>query len=156
MCSYERASLRSWRYCVGTRLKFWRQSRVPKKGSRDEATLRKSSNPPPPTFQVKALLSEHLSWNDHLLWATATTFRGWRCNKFALFLTSCKRRLDAWSYLYIFCVQHATKNLINNVELDIVNPNRHDRKRTALLTVAFRKPRSFSQLPYKLCIFTFP
>ena len=32
-------SLRSWRYCVGARLKFWRQSRVPKKGSRDEAVL---------------------------------------------------------------------------------------------------------------------
>ena len=31
------ASLRSWRYCVGARLKFWRRSRVPKKGSRDEA-----------------------------------------------------------------------------------------------------------------------
>ena len=29
-------SLRSWRYCVGARLKFWRRSRVPKKGSRDE------------------------------------------------------------------------------------------------------------------------
>ena len=30
-------SLRSWRYCVGARLKFLRRSRVPKKGSRDEA-----------------------------------------------------------------------------------------------------------------------
>ena len=30
-------SLRSWRYCVGARLTFWRRSRVPKKGSRDEA-----------------------------------------------------------------------------------------------------------------------
>ena len=30
-------SLRSCRYCVGARLKFWRLSRVPKKGSRDEA-----------------------------------------------------------------------------------------------------------------------
>ena len=30
-------SLRSWRYCVGARLKFWRRSRVPKKASRDEA-----------------------------------------------------------------------------------------------------------------------
>ena len=30
-------SLRSWRYCVGARLKFWRRSRVPKKGSGDEA-----------------------------------------------------------------------------------------------------------------------
>ena len=30
-------SLRSWRYWVGARLKFWRRSRVPKKGSRDEA-----------------------------------------------------------------------------------------------------------------------
>ena len=30
-------SLRSWRYCVSARLKFWRRSRVPKKGSRDEA-----------------------------------------------------------------------------------------------------------------------
>ena len=26
-------SLRSWRYCVGARLKFWWRSRVPKKGS---------------------------------------------------------------------------------------------------------------------------
>ena len=25
-------SLRGWRYCVGARLKFWRRSRVPKKG----------------------------------------------------------------------------------------------------------------------------
>ena len=30
-------SLRSWRYCVDARLKFWRRSRVPKKGSREEA-----------------------------------------------------------------------------------------------------------------------
>ena len=30
-------SLRSWRYCVGARLKFWRRSRVPKKGSKDKA-----------------------------------------------------------------------------------------------------------------------
>ena len=30
-------SLRSWRYCVGARLKFLRRSGVPKKGSRDEA-----------------------------------------------------------------------------------------------------------------------
>ena len=30
-------SLRSWRYYVGARLEFWRWSRVPKKGSRDEA-----------------------------------------------------------------------------------------------------------------------
>jgi len=29
-------SLRSCRYYVGARLKFWRRSRVPKKGSRDE------------------------------------------------------------------------------------------------------------------------
>ena len=32
-----KCSLRSWRYCVGARFKFWRRSRVPKKGSRDEA-----------------------------------------------------------------------------------------------------------------------
>ena len=31
------SSLRSWRYCVCARLKFWRRSRVPKKGSREEA-----------------------------------------------------------------------------------------------------------------------
>ena len=31
---YDVASLRSWRYCVGARLRFWRRSRVPKKGSR--------------------------------------------------------------------------------------------------------------------------
>ena len=30
-------SLRSRRYCVGARLKFWRRSSVPKKGSGDEA-----------------------------------------------------------------------------------------------------------------------
>ena len=34
---WSRISLRSWRYCVGARLKFWRRSRVPKKGSRNEA-----------------------------------------------------------------------------------------------------------------------
>ena len=32
-----KCSLRSWRYCVAARLKFWRRSCVPKKGSRDEA-----------------------------------------------------------------------------------------------------------------------
>ena len=32
-------SLRSWRYCVGAKLKFWRRSRVPKKRSRDEAVV---------------------------------------------------------------------------------------------------------------------
>ena len=32
-------SLRSWRYCVGARLRFWRRSRVPKKGSMDEAVF---------------------------------------------------------------------------------------------------------------------
>ena len=37
--SYTTSSLRSWRYCVGARLKFWRRSRVPKKGSRDEAVF---------------------------------------------------------------------------------------------------------------------
>ena len=35
------------------------------------------------------------------------------------------------------------------------SPNGHSRKRKALLTVIFTK-RRFSQLPYKLCIFTFP
>ena len=41
--SHEREiSLRSWRYCVGARLKFWRRSRVPKKGSRDEADYKGS------------------------------------------------------------------------------------------------------------------
>ena len=35
----EWSSLRSWRYCVGARLKFWWGSRVPKKGSRNEAVF---------------------------------------------------------------------------------------------------------------------
>ena len=36
-------SLRSWRYCVGARLKFRRRSRVPKRRSRDEfSRLRRS------------------------------------------------------------------------------------------------------------------
>ena len=38
-------SLRSWRYCVTARLKFWRRSRVPKKGSRDEAVFLAASPP---------------------------------------------------------------------------------------------------------------
>ena len=33
---WSRISLRSWRYCVGARLKFWWRSHVPKKGSRDD------------------------------------------------------------------------------------------------------------------------
>ena len=33
-------SQRSWRYCVGARLKFWRRSRVPRKGSRDRQLRR--------------------------------------------------------------------------------------------------------------------
>ena len=36
-------SLRSWRYCVGARLKFWRRSRLPKKGSRDEVACVQTS-----------------------------------------------------------------------------------------------------------------
>ena len=32
-----RNNLRSRRYCEGARLKFWRRSRDPKKGNRDEA-----------------------------------------------------------------------------------------------------------------------
>ena len=39
ICFQHMDSLRSWRYCVGARLKFWRRSRVPKKGSRDEAVF---------------------------------------------------------------------------------------------------------------------
>ena len=35
----QRGSLRSWQYYVVARLKFWRRSRVPKKGSRDEAVF---------------------------------------------------------------------------------------------------------------------
>ena len=35
--SHNKSQLRSWRYCVAARLKFWRRSCVPKKGSRDEA-----------------------------------------------------------------------------------------------------------------------
>ena len=37
MTEKKKLSLRSLRYCVGARLKFWRRSRVPKRGSRDEA-----------------------------------------------------------------------------------------------------------------------
>ena len=42
--SYTTSSLRSWRYCVGARLKFWRRSRVPKQGSRDEAVFLAASS----------------------------------------------------------------------------------------------------------------
>ena len=37
MTEKKKLSQRSLRYCVGARLKFWRRSRVPKRGSRDEA-----------------------------------------------------------------------------------------------------------------------
>ena len=30
-------SLRSWRYCVGARLKYWRRSRVPKKATQNQS-----------------------------------------------------------------------------------------------------------------------
>ena len=46
-------SLRSWRYCVGARLTFWRRSRVAKKGSRDEAveiSLDYITTAPPPNL----------------------------------------------------------------------------------------------------------
>ena len=49
-------SLRSWRYFVGSRFKFWRRSRVPKKGSRDEWRLRRQisleyiTTAPPPNL----------------------------------------------------------------------------------------------------------
>ena len=41
------SSLRNWRYCVGARLKFWRRSRVPKKGSRVKAVDYITTAPPP-------------------------------------------------------------------------------------------------------------
>ena len=45
-------SQRSWRYYVGARLKFWRRSRVPKKGSRDETVeiLDYITTAPPPNL----------------------------------------------------------------------------------------------------------
>ena len=46
--------------------------------------------------------------NDHLLQTTATTFWAWKFNDFLLFLTSCKRPLDAFSDLYVRCVHCAT------------------------------------------------
>ena len=49
----EWSSLRSWRYCVGARLKFWWRSRVPKKGSRSEAVFLAASphvTAPPSNF----------------------------------------------------------------------------------------------------------
>ena len=52
------SSLRSWRYCVGARLKFWRRSRVPKKGSRDGAVFLAASPlvTAPPIFWRSFLL----------------------------------------------------------------------------------------------------
>ena len=46
-------SLHSWQYCVGARFKFWRRSRVPKKGNRDEAVFLAASplvTAPPSNF----------------------------------------------------------------------------------------------------------
>ena len=52
-------------------------------------------------FPVKVLQLEPQA-NDHLLFATGTSFRGWRFCDFLLFLTACKRRpLLAWSDLYV-------------------------------------------------------
>ena len=46
--SFRLFSLRSWRYCVGARLKFWRRSRVPKKGSK--ISLDYITTAPPPNL----------------------------------------------------------------------------------------------------------
>ena len=51
----ECTSLRSWRYCVGARLKFWRRSRVPKEGSsswrlRRQISLDYITTAPPPNL----------------------------------------------------------------------------------------------------------
>ena len=42
---------------------------------------------------------------------TATTFLGLTFNDFPLFVTSCKRPLDAFSDLFVRCVHYATKNM---------------------------------------------
>ena len=69
-------SLRSWRYCVGARLKFWLRSRVPKKGSRDEAVeipriSRKPSNltrlySAPPPVKIFVSTTEFCRSNMHV------------------------------------------------------------------------------------------
>ena len=58
-------SLRSWRYCVGARLKFWRRSRVPKKGSRDEAVEILVTAPPSNLtwLYYKRLVPNPFFWN---------------------------------------------------------------------------------------------
>ena len=62
------------------------------------------------TFPVKALQLELLV-NGHLLQVTVTTFWAWKFNDFPLFLTSCKRPLDAFSDLYVRYVHYATWNI---------------------------------------------
>ena len=67
-----RISLLSWRYCVGARLKFWRRSRVPKKGSRDDYStilqrLRRQISPDyytiPPATQASLGYDKRISEN---------------------------------------------------------------------------------------------
>ena len=62
------------------------------------------------TFPVKALQLELLV-TGHLLQVTVTTFWAWKFNDFPLFLTSCKRPLDAFSDLYVRYVHYATWNI---------------------------------------------
>ena len=56
------------------------------------------------TFLVKALQLEPLENDHHLLQATANTLWAFTFNDFPLFLTSCKRPLDACFDPYVRCV----------------------------------------------------
>ena len=64
----------------------------------------------PKIFPVKPVQLEPLV-NDHLLKVIATTFWSESLNDFLLFLTSCKRVLDAVCDIYFHCVHCNTLNI---------------------------------------------
>ena len=72
----------------------------------------------PQIFLVKALQLEAQA-NDHFLYATGTTFRGWRFYDFLLFLTACKRSRSSvvWSLcsLYVLCYLEYSKTTYNYI-----------------------------------------
>ena len=71
--NFPNLSLRGWRYCVGARLKFWRRSRVPKKGSRDEAVFLAAS--PQVTAPPSNLIRLYYNGSAAKSYSTTTQYR---------------------------------------------------------------------------------
>ena len=95
-------SLRSWRYCVGARLKFWRRSRVPKKGTA-------------PPSSITRLYYNGSAAKSH---STTTQYRQ-------------RRRLlpcQTWQHRHLGRKPHKKRMYLTNVECSKLNWNRASRR----------------------------